>query len=259
MWMTVPIRFRSESLTSIPQAAASPAAILCFTDRTGPRRKNRFPYKKIDNRSCAALKTAGTKKLRSIGVFRFGEKGATRGVILLAITLMLAAGLAAIARKPAPVNRDGHFAPRASSYRITPSSGVSIPSPVDAPFTFHNTGSLNTARYYHTATLLPNGMVLVAGGFDSNGNPSASSELFDPASGTWTATTGNLNTARYLHTASLLPNGMVLVAGGSDGNGDPCTSEEIIDPGSRSSTTTNSNNNTRYHTKATTLHPSERV
>src|SRR5256885_997795 len=201
--MTVPIRFRSGSLTSIPQAAASPAAILCFTDRTGPRRKNRFSYKKIDNRSCAALKTAGTKKLRSIGVFRFGEKGGTRGVILLAITLMLAAGLAAIARKPAPVNRDGHFAPRASSYRIAPSSGVSIPSPVDARFTSHTTGSLNTARYYHTATLLPNGMMLVAGGRDSNGNISASSELFDPASGTWTATTGNLNTARLHHTAKI--------------------------------------------------------
>src|SRR5438046_737515 len=69
----------------------------------------------------------------------------------------------------------------------------------DAPFTFHNTGSLNTARDVHTATLLPNGMVLVAGGLDSNGNASSSSELFDPASGTWTPTTGNLNTTRYFH------------------------------------------------------------
>ena len=46
------------------------------------------------------------------------------------------------------------------------------------------TGSLATARYDHTSTLLPNGKVLVAGGLDSIGNPLASAELYDPASGT---------------------------------------------------------------------------
>src|SRR5439155_13339690 len=75
------------------------------------------------------------------------------------------------------------------------------------------TGSLNIARYFHTATLLQNGMVLVAGGIDSNGIPSASAELYNPASGTWTAT-GSLNTGRDSHTTTLLQNGMVLVAGG---------------------------------------------
>ena len=50
------------------------------------------------------------------------------------------------------------------------------------------TGSLATARASHTATLLPNGKVLVAGGEDSSFNPLASAELYDPASGTWTAT-----------------------------------------------------------------------
>jgi len=75
------------------------------------------------------------------------------------------------------------------------------------------TGSLNTARYLHTVTLLPNGMVLVAGGLDSNFTALASAELYDPASGTWTAT-GSLNTARTSHTATLLPNGTVLVTGG---------------------------------------------
>src|SRR5438094_168165 len=55
------------------------------------------------------------------------------------------------------------------------------------PVNFVITGSLATARTFHTATLLPNGKVLVAGG----GNNSA--ELYDPASGTWSAT-GSLAT-----------------------------------------------------------------
>ena len=78
------------------------------------------------------------------------------------------------------------------------------------------TGRLNTARFAHTATLLQNGMVLVAGGIGQTDLP-ASTELYDSASRTWTAT-GSLNTARYSHTATLLQNGMVLVAGGETTN-----------------------------------------
>jgi hypothetical protein len=69
---------------------------------------------------------------------------------------------------------------------------------------------LVTAREAHTATLLPNGKVLVAGGtFPSL----TSSELYDPATNIWTAT-GSLATARGDHTVTLLPNGKVLAAGG---------------------------------------------
>ena len=74
------------------------------------------------------------------------------------------------------------------------------------------TGSLGTARDGHTATLLPSGKVLVAGGRYDRATLS-SAELYDPATGTWTAT-GSLGTARYDHTATLLPSGKVLVAGG---------------------------------------------
>ena len=64
-----------------------------------------------------------------------------------------------------------------------------------ASWVWRATGSLNTARAHHTATLLPNGMVLVAAG-QGNRGALARAELYDPASGTWTAT-GSLNTARY--------------------------------------------------------------
>src|SRR5205807_2101298 len=101
------------------------------------------------------------------------------------------------------------------------------------------TGSLNTARYVQTASLLTNGMVLVAGGIDTNLNASASAELYDPASGTWTAT-GSLNTARYVHTATLLSNGMVLVAGGVDVMGNRLASAELYDPASGTWTATGS-------------------
>src|SRR5207249_1226049 len=100
-----------------------------------------------------------------------------------------------------------------------------------APFEFQETGSLNTARYLHTATLLRNGKVLVAGGEGLDSESLTSAELYDPASGTWTAT-GRLNTARFLHTATLLPNGKVAVTGGYNSNVGNLASAELYDPAS---------------------------
>ncbi|PYS60789.1 MAG: hypothetical protein DMF74_17840, partial [Acidobacteria bacterium] len=76
-----------------------------------------------------------------------------------------------------------------------------------------NTGSLNTARLAHTATLLSNGKVLVAAGYGPNApNGLNSAELYDPATGIWTRT-GDLNTERDSRTATLLPSGKVLLVG----------------------------------------------
>src|SRR5690242_20257776 len=71
--------------------------------------------------------------------------------------------------------------------------------------TWTETGDLMTGRWEHTATLLPNGMVLVAGGNTSSGTLT-SAELYQPTSGTW-APTGRLFFDREAHTATLLPNG----------------------------------------------------
>ena len=78
----------------------------------------------------------------------------------------------------------------------------------------------NEAHEGHTATLLTNGMVLIAGGYTPDNYESglppeltSDTELYDPASDTWSVP-GNLNDYRAGHTATLLTNGQVLVAGG---------------------------------------------
>src|ERR1017187_3759472 len=87
-------------------------------------------------------------------------------------------------------------------------------------------GNLNDYRVGHTATLLTNGQVLVAGGGVS------SAELYNPVTGQWTYT-GSLKTVRSDHTATRLPNGKVLVAGGINYNGSKyvtLASAELYDP-----------------------------
>src|SRR5688572_20277668 len=78
------------------------------------------------------------------------------------------------------------------------------------------TGKLNTAREYHTATLLPDGRVLVIGGraresgfnADWEAGPYNSAEIYDPSTLLWRST-GGLSVARSGHTATVLPTGQV--------------------------------------------------
>ena len=87
-----------------------------------------------------------------------------------------------------------------------------------------------TSRYYHTATLLNDGTVLIVGGTGSAGNL-ASSEIYDPATKMFTAA-GALSTTRNSMPATLLADGTVLVAGGlSSSSTVPYpTSAEIYNP-----------------------------
>ncbi|MEO7298345.1 MAG: kelch repeat-containing protein [Verrucomicrobiota bacterium] len=113
-------------------------------------------------------------------------------------------------------------------------------------------GKTFSGRYLHTATLLPNGKVLVAGGYIQGGFVGNDLEVFDPATGVWTYT-GNLRSGRDNHTATLLPNGKVLIAGGNSFSGGYLANTELFDPATGASIATNSMNTTRTLHTATLL------
>lgn len=73
---------------------------------------------------------------------------------------------------------------------------------------------LNTARQYHTTTMLPNGRVLVLGGIDPQGRLIERAEIFDPATGVFTFEAGPLPRARAGHTVTVLTDGRLLITGG---------------------------------------------
>jgi len=90
------------------------------------------------------------------------------------------------------------------------------------------TGDLNVPRYSHTATLLHNGAILVAGGTDAKGRALAATEIWDPRKGSWQMS-GSLNHARFYHSATLQADGKVVVTGGHDGL-NPRQESEVYDP-----------------------------
>jgi len=91
--------------------------------------------------------------------------------------------------------------------------GLKLPVVIDPSWS--STGAMTSRRQNHTATLLGNGRVLVAGGYTGVGN-AATCEVYNPAAGTWSAT-GSMASVRNSLAAVLLADGRVLVAGGDNG------------------------------------------
>ncbi len=145
-----------------------------------------------------------------------------------------------------------------------PTQASGAPGTAGVPLTtapeWHAAGNMITPHAFHTATLLRDGKVLVAGGLINDrldGMVSAAAELFDPSSESWTAT-GGMTEARWGHTATLLPDGRVLVAGSYVNSSDPLASAEVYDPASGRWATTGSMNQGRGGHTATLL-PDGRV
>ncbi|MEO5625569.1 MAG: kelch repeat-containing protein [Dokdonella sp.] len=115
---------------------------------------------------------------------------------------------------------------------------------------FVTTGSLIHARSAHTATLLPSGRVLVAGGNGSAARNSA--ELYDPATHAWQST-GYFSYDRfYAHTATLLPTGKVLIVGGYGSSG-IVAAAELYNPASGTWSLATTPSITRMYHTATLL------
>ncbi|HEY2395333.1 MAG TPA: kelch repeat-containing protein [Rudaea sp.] len=120
----------------------------------------------------------------------------------------------------------------AGGFRDTNLATAEIWDPATGLFTA-TANNLSAARGYATSTVLVGGKVLIAGGGDYNdgGAASAAAEIFDPATGMFTATTSPMNAARHGATATLLNSGKVLVAGGIASNSQArLATAELYDP-----------------------------
>jgi N-acetylneuraminic acid mutarotase len=129
---------------------------------------------------------------------------------------------------------------RALALALASLVGGAAAAAVAAPHgTWVATGSLHVARDGQTATLLANGVVVVAGGETDIGRVTASTEIYDPTKGVWRLS-GNLNQARGSAGAALLRSGAVLIAGGCTGNclGPSTRGAELYNPTTRRWSTT---------------------
>ena len=139
------------------------------------------------------------------------------------------------------------------------SSGADIYDP--ATRTFTAAGPMNQNRNNHTATLLGDGRVLIAGGQFLGGNAPDqpifdSAELFDPSTGAFTLAANRMSAPRTSHFASPLPNGMALVGGGFSASPG---SADLFNPSTNTFSPTGFLNSTTRANSTATLLPSGQV
>lgn len=138
----------------------------------------------------------------------------------------------------------GDLVPRFVTPGVLAAAWMIIPQPArtfspDAADRIVRTGDMTVPRFGHTATLLRNGKVLIAGGMSGNGIFLASAELYDFSKGQFIAAGNPQVTRGYGSTATLLPSGKVLIAGGY--NGSSCNrTAELYDPATNTFTLTGS-------------------
>ena len=172
----------------------------------------------------------------------YGHGGGGRLVVGLASIALLAGCAAAATPVPQTPSSPTTSTPEATATMSTPAAGTAPTAALPAaaaqtaagagPGVWRPVADMGTARSLHTASLLPDGRVLIAGGLGFDGeDPSvlASTELFDPTTGTWTPGPPMIE-PRQLHTAVSLSDGTVLVFGGGGAQGEPLATVEAYDP-----------------------------
>jgi hypothetical protein len=189
---------------------------------------------------------------------RFARMAAVAGAA--AIAAILAVTVSGLLGSPRPSG--GPSFPAIGSGGPSPSPTTPSPEPTATatrgPMWTPTGTMVEIPRYGESATLLPNGDVLVAGGksdFGEHGVARATAELFDPAAGRWILT-GSMHVARWQHVAVLLPSGHVLVAGGfatADSSPRSLKSAELFDPTTGIWTVTGSMTSARTDATATLL------
>ena len=122
-----------------------------------------------------------------------------------------------------------------------------------------STPMMNAARYVATATLLPNGKVLIAGGTRDGNVGLSSTELYDPVTNSFAASSPAMNTARIGTTATLMANGKVLIAGGVSFDVGFFSSTELYDPVANAFAATPPAMNMSRYSAAGTLLPNGKV
>ena len=138
------------------------------------------------------------------------------------------------------VSRVGHQATRLQSGDVLVTGGYSAPAVVytataelysPSSNSWTSAGVMSITRVAHKATLLPSGKVLITGGINVPSGPKylSSSELYDPASKSFSAT-GSMSSTRHEHAAVLLNSGKVLVAGGTMNGVTSVATAELYDP-----------------------------
>ncbi len=141
---------------------------------------------------------------------------------------------------------------------VTGLDGVESLAPASPAGPWRREQAMRITRSNHVAVPLPDGRVLVAGGFTGIvQSATARAEIFDPSSRRW-ASTDRMSAARAQHAAASLLDGRVLVTGGLDGSMHPLVSAEIFDPSSEQWTPTASMRAARTMHTATPL-PDGRV
>jgi hypothetical protein len=153
--------------------------------------------------------------------------------------------------------RSGHTATLLSNGKVLIAGGntdktAELYDPATGTFAY-TAGNMGAARSGHAATLLPDGRVLITGGGGATG-PVSSAEVFDPASGTFSAM-GDMRELRANHTATLLTDGKVLITGGLNSGQafSPVPSTELYDPATGTSTPLANMSVYRYSHTATLL------